>query len=210
MLKRKVFPGIFIISFLLFMLSFNWSVLQKERLLSGSGDMVLALAPVDPRSLMQGDYMILEFAVCDEIEGLLREKRSARHPGSFGQEPREPGVVVVRPVNEVRATRIRGPQVVDIPNLYGAPELYAGQELRAGERLLRYQYRKGLTVGGGSFFFQEGTGDVYALARYALLKVSSSGEAIIVDLLDKTGRKLTPLATEGEADEDRESGNFGE
>jgi uncharacterized membrane-anchored protein len=41
----------------------NWSIYSKERIKS-SGELVyLELAPRDPRSLMQGDYMALRFAI---------------------------------------------------------------------------------------------------------------------------------------------------
>ena len=45
----------------------NWSILAKERIKTNGERIFLALAPVDPRSLMQGDYMALRFAVAERI-----------------------------------------------------------------------------------------------------------------------------------------------
>src|SRR5690606_10833586 len=39
----------------------NVGIWQRERILATGRTVVLALAPVDPRSLMQGDYMALRF-----------------------------------------------------------------------------------------------------------------------------------------------------
>jgi uncharacterized membrane-anchored protein len=40
-------------------------VIQKERVLATGRPVLLELAPVDPRSLMQGDYMTLDYALRD-------------------------------------------------------------------------------------------------------------------------------------------------
>ncbi|MCL1483253.1 MAG: GDYXXLXY domain-containing protein [Marinobacter sp.] len=45
----------------------NLSVFQKEQQLAHGKVVYLDLAPVDPRSLMQGDYMTLSFAIGQEI-----------------------------------------------------------------------------------------------------------------------------------------------
>jgi uncharacterized membrane-anchored protein len=45
----------------------NYSLFAKEQIKRHGDVMYLDLRPVDPRSLMQGDYMALRFAVADEI-----------------------------------------------------------------------------------------------------------------------------------------------
>ncbi len=45
----------------------NWSILAKERIKTNGELILLALAPVDPRSLMQGDYMALRFAIANHV-----------------------------------------------------------------------------------------------------------------------------------------------
>ena len=42
---------------------FNVAIYRNERLLASGETLYLELAPVDPRSLMQGDYMRLRYAV---------------------------------------------------------------------------------------------------------------------------------------------------
>ena len=45
----------------------NFSIYSRERLLTEGSVVLLHLAPVDPRSLMQGDYMALNFAVANSL-----------------------------------------------------------------------------------------------------------------------------------------------
>ena len=45
----------------------NWSIAAKERVRANGERIYLELAPVDPRSLMQGDYMALRFSLADSI-----------------------------------------------------------------------------------------------------------------------------------------------
>ena len=46
---------------------FAFSVVQKETLIAKGTEVLLRLAPVDPRSLMQGDYMALDYEIIREI-----------------------------------------------------------------------------------------------------------------------------------------------
>jgi len=46
----------------------NWSILAKERIKTEGERIYLELAPVDPRSLMQGDYMALRFSLANQIQ----------------------------------------------------------------------------------------------------------------------------------------------
>lgn len=47
---------------------FAFSVVQKETLIAKGTEVLLRLAPVDPRSLMQGDYMALNYQIFDKID----------------------------------------------------------------------------------------------------------------------------------------------
>jgi len=48
----------------------NGSIVAKERIKTRGERIFLALAPVDPRSLMQGDYMALRFEIANNISPL--------------------------------------------------------------------------------------------------------------------------------------------
>ncbi|HEV7609008.1 MAG TPA: GDYXXLXY domain-containing protein [Steroidobacteraceae bacterium] len=56
-----------IVAVVLVLAAVNWSIFAKERIKTNGDRIFLALAPVDPRSLMQGDYMALRFDIANAI-----------------------------------------------------------------------------------------------------------------------------------------------
>ena len=64
---------IFIASTIFMFAAFNYGVFQKEEIKANGELVLLELAPVDPRSLMQGDYMRLRYAI--ERSQQAKEKR---------------------------------------------------------------------------------------------------------------------------------------
>jgi uncharacterized membrane-anchored protein len=135
-------------------------VVQKERVLRSGRTVLLALAPVDPRSLMQGDYMSLAYDVARSL------------PPAAAPD----GRIVLADDGRGVARLVR----VD-----------AGEPLAAGEYLLRYRIRGGsVRLGAESLFFQEGTGDALAGARFGELRVDGQGGAVLVGLRDADLRPL--------------------
>ena len=133
----------------------NSLILHKEHLLAHGEVMLLELAPRDPRSLMQGDYMVLDYALArDEIL-----------PGR----------------DRIPAS---GHLVVTLDQHHAAhlERLHQGEPLAPGEHLLRFRYRGRLRLGAESFFFQEGNAGRYEEARYGELRVAPSGTSVLVGL----------------------------
>ena len=58
---KKYSRILIIVNLILLLGYFNWSVYKKEQTLKDGQLILLQLAPVDPRSLMQGDYMRLNY-----------------------------------------------------------------------------------------------------------------------------------------------------
>lgn len=77
----------------------NWSIVAKERIKTQGDRIYLELAPVDPRSLMQGDYMALRFALADQIV--------ATESGSAPLSVDERGVATLNPDPKPGDLRIR-------------------------------------------------------------------------------------------------------
>lgn len=140
-------------------------VAHKERLLATGRPVYLALAPQDPRSLIQGDYMVLRYALAEDI--LARDPA----PG------RGTAVVALDPRGVARLAR-----------------LDQGAALAAGEQRLRFEHVPGgsppLRIGAESFFFEEGTAERYAGARYGKLVVDAAGRSVLVGLHDQELRQL--------------------
>src|SRR6187401_366129 len=56
-----------ILNLVLLLAYFNYSAATKEEILNEGQLVLLELAPVDPRSLMQGDYMDLRYNITENI-----------------------------------------------------------------------------------------------------------------------------------------------
>lgn len=135
------------------LLAVNFSIYQREQLLSEGRVVLLELAPVDPRSLMQGDYMALRFKVADESLG--NKTNTPLHDGHI--------VVTLDPNNVGHFTRMDD----------GAPT--AAQEVR-----LRYRIRNDQAkFATNAFFFQEGHAQQYEVARYGEFRVAKNGDMIL-------------------------------
>ena len=142
------------INLLLVLVFFVLSVLSKEATLANSRQILVQLAPVDPRSLMQGDYMALNYSITGRIWD---------NGGKY---------IVVKVDDDNVATFVR--QQND-------------KTLNDGELLLRWTTNKRgrKSIGADNYFFQEGTGDKYAVAHYGLLRVDSDGNCVLVGLCDR-------------------------
>ena len=60
---KKYSRILIIVNLILLLGYFNWSVYKKEQILKDGRLVLLQLVPVDPRSLMQGDYMRLNYHI---------------------------------------------------------------------------------------------------------------------------------------------------
>ncbi|MEK6406191.1 MAG: GDYXXLXY domain-containing protein [Acidobacteriota bacterium] len=133
----------------------NALILHKKSVLTSGHTLLLRLAPLDPRSLMQGDYMTLSY---DIAMGPAAQAIEASHAD---------GQIVV---------------TLDDHNVASFLRMHRSEPLGEGERLLRYRRRGGLRLGAESFFFQEGQADLYSGARYGELKVTPAGDSVLVGL----------------------------
>lgn len=139
--------------------SVDASIWGKERIIRGGETIFLELAPVDPRSLMQGDYMALRFRLADRIQ----EWRATAGGARLRAAPLE--------VDERGVATLAS----------GAPDLEIAFRIRRGQ----------VWLGTNAYFFEEGTADRYAGARYGEFRIDrASGDAVLVGLRDA---ELDPL-----------------
>jgi uncharacterized membrane-anchored protein len=134
----------------------NHAVWRHEQTLAQGQVMYLRLAPVDPRSLMQGDYMALDFAL-----------------GGGGLPDTAPhhGRLVMKLDDRKVAQYVR---------------LHQGEALERGEALLEYRLRdrRRPFIVTDAWFFQEGHGERYQRASFGELRVRDDGQALLVALAD--------------------------
>lgn len=165
---------------LLLLGAINFQIWRTEQVLAHGQEVILELAPVDPRSLMQGDYMALRFALGDEVHRLLREQLAATN--SKDDSP----AAAIRDATYLAA--MSGVILVQ-PDEQGIARLVSlDGEQPAAEGQLRLQYRlrhRNVQFATNAFFFQEGTAKQYEAARYGLFRVDQSGAPYLTHLLDE-------------------------
>lgn len=146
----------------------NIGIWQKETLIADGRPVYVELAPVDPRSLIQGDFMRLRFRIPGRIDneiGLLAQKR-----------PR----VIARCDARGVATllRLQGPQ----------------ESLTEGEFLMELIPKNGrLTLVTDAWFFREGDAARWQAARYGEFRVTPDGKALLIGMADN---ELRPIEVE--------------
>jgi uncharacterized membrane-anchored protein len=142
----------------------NYAIYEKEQLKANGETVYLELAPVDPRSLMQGDYMALRYAIERGIDRELAVRQKMR------------GYLVIS-LDENRVARF--------------VRFHEGQALQPGEKLLHYTNNSGLiSIVPDSFLFQEGHAKSYQAAKYGEFKFDNGGKHILIGLASENRERL--------------------
>lgn len=151
------------LNLVLLLLYFNYSVIKKEDLLKNGQLVLLELSPIDPRSLMQGDYMVLRYKISENINRDTLPKR---------------GYCVVRIDTNGVADRVKFQKDLTL--------------LNDGEYLIGYTLSgwQGVNIGAESFFFQEGQAEKYEKAKYGGIKIDKNGNSLLIGLYDEKQRKI--------------------
>jgi len=143
----------------------NYSIYGREQLIRDGQPILLELAPVDPRSLIQGDYMVLRYRIAADLEN--QDVLPLR------------GKLVISVAENGVASFVR---------------IDDGTPLGSNERLLNYyKHEWQIDLGAPSFFFQEGTADAYVDARYGEMRVDSGGTSVLIGLRDEKLQPLGPV-----------------
>ncbi|MFQ1684579.1 GDYXXLXY domain-containing protein [Aeromonas veronii] len=139
----------------------NATVWRYEHAMSSGEVVLLRLAPVDPRSLMQGDYMRLNYEIARELTS--RDARATKNKGS--------DTLVIRLDAHQVATLVAD----------GKPD-----RLASDERLLQvHQSERQWQIGPDAYFFEEGSGEQYETARYGEFRLQADGKTLLVGLRDE-------------------------
>ena len=149
------------------------NIIKYEAHLTTGDTVLLALAPVDPRGFMQGDYMTLSYALERDVFAALN-----RDPGSYPTN--EQGYVIVALDNNKVAQFVR---------------LAANQPkgLATNEMAIHYRIRNGaMQLATNAFFFQEGHGEAFEAAEYGLFRVNDKGEPLLTNLVNDDFAVISP------------------
>lgn len=165
---RKANWGI-ALSLVLILLSANFSIWQKEQLIGQGRAVFVPLVPVDPRSLMQGDFMALNFLPRSglDVANLDVDQEAFR----FEHQR------MIFKLDAQGIASVKGPD--------------RGQPLAKDEVAMELVSKNGRWIlVTDAFYFKEGEGERWASARFGEFRVDAEGKALLVGL---RGEGLKPL-----------------
>jgi len=147
------------------LIAINININAKEDLIENGEVLLFKLAPVDPRSIMQGDYMRLRF----ELEGKI-----VAGMGLWNQQN-----TIIKNYGKVIVKKAAN-------NIVSYIGIYKDQEIKDNQRLISFKiYSKKVTFTTNAFYFQEGQVSHFRKAEYGEFKISEDGEMLLVHMVDK-------------------------
>jgi uncharacterized membrane-anchored protein len=155
---KKIINSLIVLNLALVSLYIVYATYQKEQIISKGELILLRLAPVDPRSLMQGDYMILNYAINSNIPDSIPNK------GYLIFEKDSTGNLYPKKI--IKKLNAEHHQVA-IKYQYKANDWQAP-----------------IKIGAESYFFEEGQAQKFDQAKYGGLKVDTEGNSILIGLYD--------------------------
>ena len=146
------------------LLVINIEIASKEQIVRNGATVLLRIAPRDPRSLLQGDYMALRYTMAGAV---------ASEAEQFEMND---GIAVIElgELNEARFV-----------------SLYKDQQLQDRQHLLRFRKRgDSVRLASDAYFFEEGSGQEYSGARFGEIRINTNGDAVLIGLRDAEGERL--------------------
>lgn len=170
-MKKGKTTYIILITFILIVFFFFIVVIQKERTIKEGELVLLELAPIDPRSLIQGDYMQLNYTI------------STKERDNFGS-------TADQVTNEEKYKKKRGYVLLQLDEKQIGHYVKLTDKMEKKEnnqiyiRFFNYdgwQYN----IGAESYFFQEGEAVKFEKAKYGALRVDDKGNSVLIGVYDK-------------------------
>jgi len=143
---------------------FGTGVSDAEEIRADGREVLLDIGPRDPRELLLGDYMALNYT------------QDSFPPRDVSEEK---GVAILKIVD--------GVAVYD--RLDKGGEILASNEVRMRYRTHPQSWR-GMTYGGERYYFQSGTAERYEDAAFAIFKVMPDGRALLSGLADEDKQSI--------------------
>lgn len=169
--------GVFLIALLG---AVNYKVQQFEDVLATGKPVVLKIAPADPRSLMQGDYMVLNYAILSDLQQSQFSSESNETTGIDEPSPSEKKAYILVHLDKNHvATFCEEQSEIPTDFKHCTPNVY-----------LPIRYKGWLPeLPSQDYFFAEGKGEYYAQSEYAEYRFKD-GILLLARLLDKDFKGL--------------------
>lgn len=156
---KKIINSLIVLNLLLVSAYILYATNQKEKIITKGELVLLRLAPVDPRSLMQGDYMILNYAVNNNIPDSIPNKGYLIfEKDSIGELYPKKFIQKLNPQHNQIAIKYQ----------------YKADDWRAP-----------IKIGAESYFFEEGKAEIFEDAVYGGLRVDADGNSVLIGLFNK-------------------------
>lgn len=144
----------------------NLGIWQKEDIIAHGRPVFIKLAPVDPRSLMQGDYMALRYEMPIGLRNTLREVSKLTRPRVIGS--------------------------LDTRGVLSLTRLAKGEPGGSELVIELSPAKRDWTVVSDAWFFKEGDGLRWSRARYGEFRLMPDGRALLVGLADEHLQAIRP------------------
>ena len=186
--KRAVTITIALLGLALILIVMTMNIIKYETHLSNGKTVLLALAPVDPRGFMQGDYMALSYALERDIFDAMRPKHPHSTQDELGSEldveldEIDTDFRIYEPSDGYVIVKIDGNNVGHFVRLSDSNDR---DKLAADEIAIHYRARNGsVQLATNAFFFQEGHAEAFEAAEYGLFRVNDKGEPLLTEMAD--------------------------
>lgn len=167
-----------VVALLLALVVTQWDVMKKEQVLAQGQKIYMPLAPRDPRSLMQGDYMALNFDLPAKL--VYGDEEAADGRGQSGLDPIQGTALLVASLD--------AQGIATLQRRYRS-----GEALAANEVVIPLKYMKGdWVVVTNAYFFPEGQGRVFSNARYGEFRALGKGKVLLAGLADDKLQRIEP------------------
>ena len=188
--------GVFVIALLG---AVNYKVQQFEDVLATGKPLVLKIAPVDPRSLMQGDYMVLNYAILSEFQQsqVLPESNEPLESNEPIETVESNEITETTGIDESSPSEKKAYILVHLDKNHVATFCEEQSEIPTDFKhctpnvYLPIRYKGGWLpkLPSQDYFFAEGKGEYYAQAEYAEYRFKD-GILLLARLLDKDLKEL--------------------
>ena len=186
--KRAVTITIALLGLALILVVMTMNIIKYETHLTTGKTVLLALAPVDPRGFMQGDYMALSYALERDIFDAMRPKHAHSTQDELDSEldveldELDTDFRIYEPSDGYVIVKIDDNNVGHFVRL---ADSNSREELTKSELPIYYRIRNGsVQLATNAFFFQEGHAEAFEAAEYGLFRVNDKGEPLLTEMVD--------------------------
>ena len=194
-LPRFFYVGIFggLIAVLLIS---SQDIARKEYLLATGIPIVLELAPVDPRSLMQGDYMTLGFAINNHLSAIERRNADITIPKNKAlrvyMQPSDSSASKLVALEDPATKQVMWLESNGITLTVEQPTELVLADLAVLR--LNYKDRQWRPNGVDAWFFPEGQASYFENAKYGEFKSNSVGDVLLYQMLNAQAQPMAAPA----------------